>query len=599
MAVHKFHIPVMGIGFTIDTPIRVAKYGISSVISLVDDFLMEKMREFYCKKTNIPFVAIGKSEEDFRARRITSYLNLIDNIVNKKFKELRASSFEKGSEIIKYLEMLPDDSKLRHVYNKMLQTKDLQTKDNETIKKMQNWLRENLLVGSIDVNIMTKLDKANFKGEKELSIEYNDGHAALRGFALSDLNSSIVLSAGINPRLYGYMANFEDFYPDDNGFLKKRIILKVSDYRSALTQGKFLAKKGLWVSEYRIESGLNCGGHCFATEGYLLGPILEEFKKHKEELIHLTHELFVTALKNRNKPFSDTPLYTKISVQGGISNSREQNFLFNYYKVASTGWASPFLLVPEVTNVDQTTLRLLSNTKEEDLYLSNISPLGIPFNTLKGNTKDEEKRVLIEKGRPGSACPKKILLSNKEFTKQAICTASRQYQNLKIKKLEQESLDQDEHENLFSKIVEKSCICVGLGTAALLVNNLDTTVEGNGVSVCPGPNIAYFSRLVSLQEMVAHIYGRINILNENCRPNMFVKELDMYVDYLRKMVEESLKPLREKQTKYFKSFQNNLQEGINYYKNLFSTVIEESKSVKDKLLAELEKVEKELFCIQF
>ena len=85
MTVHKFHIPVMGIGFSMDTPIKVAKYGISSVISLVDDSLMEKMREFYCKKMDIPFVAIGKSEDDFRARRITSYLNLIDNIVKKKF----------------------------------------------------------------------------------------------------------------------------------------------------------------------------------------------------------------------------------------------------------------------------------------------------------------------------------------------------------------------------------------------------------------------------------------------------------------------------------------------------------------------------------
>jgi hypothetical protein len=132
-----------------------------------------------------------------------------------------------------------------------------------------------------------------------------------------------------------------------------------------------------------------------------------------------------------------------------------------------------------------------------------------------------------------------------------------------------------------------------------LVNNLDTTVEGNGVSVCPGPNIAYFSKVVSLQKMVDHIYGRINILNRNCRPNMFVKELDMGVDYLRKIVEESLKPLKEKQVRYFKSFRNNLQEGINYYKNLFSSMIEESKSVKDKLIAELEKLEKKLFYIHF
>ena len=70
----------------------------------------------------------------------------------------------------------------------------------------------------------------------------------------------------------------EDFYPDENGHLRKRIILKVSDFRSALVQGKLLAKKGLWISEFRIESGLNCGGHAFPTEGLLLGPILEEFK---------------------------------------------------------------------------------------------------------------------------------------------------------------------------------------------------------------------------------------------------------------------------------------------------------------------------------
>ena len=35
----------MGTGFTIDTPLNVAKYGISSVVSLVDDLLIEKMRK--------------------------------------------------------------------------------------------------------------------------------------------------------------------------------------------------------------------------------------------------------------------------------------------------------------------------------------------------------------------------------------------------------------------------------------------------------------------------------------------------------------------------------------------------------------------------
>ena len=55
---HTFHVPVMGIGFTIDTPVKVAHYGISSVMSLVDDILVEKMREFYSGKLNIPFSPI-------------------------------------------------------------------------------------------------------------------------------------------------------------------------------------------------------------------------------------------------------------------------------------------------------------------------------------------------------------------------------------------------------------------------------------------------------------------------------------------------------------------------------------------------------------
>ena len=36
-ATHTFHIPVMGTGFTIDTPLKVARYGVSSVIQIVDD----------------------------------------------------------------------------------------------------------------------------------------------------------------------------------------------------------------------------------------------------------------------------------------------------------------------------------------------------------------------------------------------------------------------------------------------------------------------------------------------------------------------------------------------------------------------------------
>lgn len=44
---HKFHIPVMGLAYTIDSPIKVARFGISSVISIVEDRLIEMMRSHY------------------------------------------------------------------------------------------------------------------------------------------------------------------------------------------------------------------------------------------------------------------------------------------------------------------------------------------------------------------------------------------------------------------------------------------------------------------------------------------------------------------------------------------------------------------------
>ena len=47
---HTFHIPVMGTGYTVDTPVKVAHLGISSVISIVDDILIEKMRGILLQK---------------------------------------------------------------------------------------------------------------------------------------------------------------------------------------------------------------------------------------------------------------------------------------------------------------------------------------------------------------------------------------------------------------------------------------------------------------------------------------------------------------------------------------------------------------------
>ncbi|WP_417786167.1 hypothetical protein [Tenacibaculum sp.] len=584
---HSFHIPVMGIGFTIDSPLKVAQYGIDSVISLVDDILIEKLRKMYSEKFEMPYQEITNKVDDFRAKRITAYLDLMNTAVDKKYEELKKSALDKGKAFKTYLEMLPSGSILKKEFKKL-------TESNVTLSEIKSWLDTHLVKGAIDVNIMTKVDKDNYIKGEQLPVEYNDAHAALRGFAKSNLSTSVVLSAGMNPRLYAYMSTFDDFYPTANGTFKKKIILKVSDYRSALIQGKFLAKKGLWVSEYRIESGLNCGGHAFATNGYLLGPVLAEFKAQRESLKTTIEIVLKQELENQNRVVPTQPLDIKITAQGGVGTHEEHDFLIKEYQLDAVGWGSPFLLVPEATTVDNQTLNKLAQAKEDDLYLSNISPLGVPFHNLKNNTKDIEKETLINKGRPGSSCPKKFVALNKEFKETGICTASREYQYLKIKELDSQNLAEDDYKNRYNSIVEKSCTCVGLGTSALLAYDLETKVEGTGVSICPGPNMAYYSKISSLKTMVDHIYGRDNVITRTKRPHVFIKELFIYIDYLKGKIEAAKKEITKKEKKYLLTFIANMQTGITYYKTMFTQLQHSFEEAKQEILQILDNRENSL-----
>ena len=586
---HTFHIPVMGLAYTIDSPIRVAKYGISSVISIIDDDLIEKMNAFYSEKFNLPYQEISQKIHDYRAQRITSYLNLVDTIVKEKFESFKNELVESKLALSNYIAMLPNKSEIKQGLQ------NLMDEGKETIK---NYIETNLTPGAIDVNIMTKVDKDNFIKGEQLPTEFNDAHASLRGFANSKLTSSVVLSAGMNPRLYSYFENFDVFFPDSNNKLKKKIILKVSDFRSAMIQGNFLAKKGLWVSEYRIESGLNCGGHAFATDGYLLGPILEEFKQKKEQLVQSAHDLMVKALSQKGMQVPETPLELKITVQGGVGTAEEHDFLLDYYAVDSVGWGSPFLLVPEATSVDPETRKLLANAKEDDLYLSHISPLGIPFNTLRGTTNEFLKQKRIRENKAGSSCPKKFLALSKEFGSEGICTASKKYQEVKLEELEakKDRLSAETFENAKNKITEKSCLCVGLANASYLENDIKIKGQSQGVVICPGPNMAYFDKEVSLAEMVQHIYGNATVMTDVKRPNLFVKELKMYVDYLKNEIETVSAEINAAQIKKWNSFKANLLEGIDYYQNLLDTtaIFENTKATIQSLLsfykAELSKV---------
>ena len=551
---HTFHIPVMGTAFTADSPLKVAHFGISSVIALADDVLLERLRKFYSEIHDISYVEIKNNTKDYRAERITAYLDMVNKLVETKFNDFISSTADKFDEIKKHFSMLPDTSNIKFEFQKLISSPSF------CFDNLSDWLKNNLTFGNIDVNIMTKVDKTNYFKREQLPSEYNDAHAALRGYANSDLDSSVVFSAGMNPRLYGYIASFNDFFPDQNGYIKKKIILKVSDYRSALIQGRFLAKKGLWVSEYRIESGLNCGGHAFATDGYLMGPILAEFRDRRDELIEDLYSICKLALEDQNKVVPKNTLKVKITAQGGVATPEEHNFLVTHYNLDTVGWGTPFLLVPEVTAVDKDTMSKLISAKESDLYLSNISPLGVPFNSLRGASKDIERIELINEGKPGSTCPRRYLALSNDYGSQGVCTASRQYQRNKIK------------ENGFSEeLVEKTCLCMGLAATSMLKYDIQTK-ESQGVSICPGPNMAYFSNELSLSQMAEHIYNGIEGVVRKDRPNMFVNELSMYLDYLSEKIEEHRNDWTKKSEKYLNSFTVNMNEGIEYYQHMFKSI---------------------------
>lgn len=582
--IHKFHIPVLGLGYSIDTPLKVAKYGISSVISIVDDELVERMRAYYAQKNAIAYLPITKKASDSRSRRITAYLNMVNRMVNEQFDQLRQEDFEPGSDICRYFELLPEDLQLKQGYELMMEYPEGESK---TIFK--NLLKKQLQKGAIDVNIMAKVDKANPNGANEDT----DALAALRGFAESNLQSSVVLSAGLNPRLYNYIATFDDFFPDKHGQQKKKIILKVSDFRSAHIQAKFLAKKGLWISEFRIESGLNCGGHAFATDGYLLGPILEDFKQNRQLLLNELSELCAKAMQEKGLQWSTIPAQF-ISVQGGIGTAKENEFLLKHYQLNSTGWGSPFLLVPEVTNVDELTLQQLADSTEDDFYLSNASPLGVPFNNFRNSSIDQQRLARIKQGKPGSPCTKKYLCSNTEFTTAPICTASVAYQSHKLSELKALNLPPNEYEQVFNQVTEKVCLCEGLTSAVYIKNDMLKRKESSAVAICPGPNLAYFSAIYSLEAMVGHIYGKTDLLAKVKRPHFFIKELNLYIAYLQTELQAQFKDFNQKKQQQLLKFKEQLVAGIDYYKSLFGQFSAHALFAKDKFYQELLNAERKL-----
>ncbi len=244
--------------------------------------------------------------------------------------------------------------------------------------------------------------------------------------------------------------------------------------------------------------------------------------------------------------------------------------LCEYYQLSSSGWGTPFLLVPEATTVDANTLQALGRARAEDVVLSHASPMGVRFHYLKGLSGEAERERRVRDGKPGSPCTEKHLSFNTEFTEKPICTASIQYQRLKLDQLKNAQLPEREYQEQVALVLGRECLCTGLSNSAAIVYNTTLVKNQQAITICPGPNIAFFNREASLQEMCDHIYGRANILGDVNRPHMFINELNLYINYLREQLQLCT---GDKMMKQLDAFRDNLAKGIAYYRNLHYTGI--------------------------
>lgn len=97
--------------------------------------------------------------------------------------------------------------------------------------------------------------------------------------------------------------------------------------------------------------------------------------------------------------------------------------------------------------------------------------------------------------------------------------------------------------------------------------------------------------------MVQHIYGNTTVLRSNNRPNLFVKELKMYIDYLKNDIQSIAEEINNAKTKKLELFKNNLLEGIEYYQDLFSN-ISNFETIKKEVISQFENYKNELHAIE-
>jgi hypothetical protein len=114
---------------------------------------------------------------------------------------------------------------------------------------------------------------------------------------------------------------------------------------------------------------------------------------------------------------------------------------------------------------------------------------------------------------------------------------------------------------------------------------IDTTSH---TAVCCGLSITDFNRVYTLDEMVDHIYGRQPIELRRDRPNMFIRELSLYVAFYKSQLVKNELRVFTLSDRYFSDFTNGLLSGIEHYRRMPSRLKDDEKDAFLRSLTVLE-----------
>jgi len=137
-------------------------------------------------------------------------------------------------------------------------------------------------------------------------------------------------------------------------------------------------------------------------------------------------------------------------------------------------------------------------------------------------------------------------------------------------------------------VVAKACICHDLAGSATVPNEIDPAAR---TAVCCGPNTVYFSRVARLREMVDHIYGRAQLPLKAERPHMFLKELSLHVDRMKKDLDRRARGLVAAKANATDEIRSNLSRGIQMYREQATQL---AAGKKDDFLKKLESLRRDL-----